>query len=73
VTLVFGVHPSGLSGEEMTEAREALAEEGNLVFTAVESHLRAIGVRDSVRLFEEADSEQSVHRAQNLVDPSVTV
>jgi hypothetical protein len=73
VTLVFGVHPSGLSGEEMAEAREALAEEGNLVFTAVESHLRAIGVRDSVRLFEEADSEQSVHRAQNLVDPSVTV
>ena len=73
VTLVFGVHPSGLSGEEMTEAREALAEEGNLVFTAVESHLRAIGVGDSVRLFEEADSEQSVRRAQNLVDPSVTV
>ena len=73
VTLVFGVHPSGLSGEEMVVAREVLAEEGHEVFTVVEAHLRGLGVRGSLRLFEEANAEQSVRLAQQLVVPSATI
>lgn len=73
VTMVFGVHPSGLSGEEIDEARAALADEGHLVFSAVETHLRGLGVKGAIRLFEEADSVASVRQAQDLAAPSTTV
>jgi hypothetical protein len=71
--LVFGVQPSGLSGVEMDEAREALIEQGHQVFTAAESSLRKYGVRSSIRLFEEADAHQSMQEAHARVEPSITV
>ena len=73
VVLVFGVHPAGLSGEEMDEAREALIEQGHQVFTAAEAALRTYGVRGSIRLFEEADAHRSMQEAQARVEPSITV
>jgi len=73
VTLVFGVHPSGVSGEELGASRAALAEEGHVVFTAVENHLRDLGVKGALRLFEEADAVESVRLAQGLAAPSTTV
>lgn len=73
VTLVFGVRPSGMSGEELDASRAALAEEGNVVFTAVENHLRDLGVKRAIRLFEEADSVESVRLAQRVAAPSATV
>ena len=73
VVLVFGVDPSGLSGEEKDEARDALIEDGHVVFTAVESGLRKRGVRNPIRLFEEADARGSVAAAQELAQPSFTV
>lgn len=74
VVLVFGVHPAGLSGEEiLDEAREALIEQGHQVFTAAEATLRTYGVRGSIRLFEEVDAHRSMQEAQARVEPSITV
>ena len=73
VVLVFGVQPSGLSGVEMDEAREALIEQGHQVFTAAESSLRKYGVRGSIRLFGEADAHRSMQEAHARVEPSITV
>jgi hypothetical protein len=73
VVLVFGIHPSGLSGEEMGAARESLIEDGHLVFTETERQLRTLGVRDPIRLFEEADARNSVVAAQERTCPSITV
>ncbi len=73
VTLVFGVHPAGVSGEELDASRAALADEGHHVFTAVETHLRDLGVKGAIRLFEEADAVESVRLAQGVAAPSTTV
>lgn len=73
VVLVFGIHPAGISGEEIDTMRDALIDDGHAVFTQVEQQLRGMGVRSQVRLFEEADAHQSVETAAEFVKPSVTV
>lgn len=73
VTMVFGVQPAGISGEEMDAMREALIEDGHVVFTRVEQDLRARGVRNPVRLFEEADAPRSVEEAKEFARPSVVI
>lgn len=73
VTMVFGVQPSGLSGEEYDVARDALIEDGHAVFTRVEQDLRGRGVRNPVRLYEEADAAGSVEAATVFAQPSVVI
>lgn len=73
VVLVFGIHPSGISGDEIDAMRDALIDDGHAVFTQVEQQLRGMGVRNQVRLFEEADAHQSLETAAEFVKPSVTV
>jgi amino acid transporter len=73
VTMVFGVQPAGISGEEMDAMREALIEDGHAVFTKVEQDLRTRGVRNPVRLFEEADGPGSVEEATEFAQPSVVI
>lgn len=72
VSLVFGIHPSGLSGEEFDESREALIEEGHGIFESVSNFLRAQGVRGIMRIYEEADATTSVHMAQERCQPLQT-
>lgn len=73
VTMVFGIHPAGFLGEEMESMREALVEDGHRVFASVESDLRAMGRRDQIRLFEEADAQGSVVSAVELTKPSLVI
>jgi hypothetical protein len=73
VTMVFGVQPAGLSGEEYDAMREALIEDGHVVFTKVEQDLRSRGVRNPVRLFEESDAPGSVEDATEFAQPSVVI
>ena len=73
VSLVFGIHPSGLSGEEFSEAREALIEEGHDVFEQVSLALRRHGVRNPIRIYEEADSPTSLELARERARPTVVV
>jgi amino acid transporter len=73
VTMVFGVHPSGFMGDEMDAMREALIEDGHVVFTQVEKDLRGRGVRSPIRLFEEADGPRSVEEATELTQPAVVI
>jgi hypothetical protein len=73
VSMVFGVQPSGLSGEEYDAVRDALIEDGHAVFTRVEHDLRGRGVRNPVRLFEEADAAGSVEAATEFAQPSVVI
>lgn len=73
VTLVFGVHPSGISGEEAGDAREALIVEGHHIFVKVERALRALGVRGAIRLFEEANARDSIAMADERVKPALTI
>lgn len=73
VSMVFGVQPSGLLGEEFDAMREALIEDGHAVFTKVEQDLRTRGVRNPVRLFEEADGPGSVEDATEFAKPSVVI
>lgn len=72
VSLVFGIHPAGISGEEFDEAREALIEEGHEIFESVSSFLKGQGVRNVMRIYEEADSSTSVAMAQERCQPSAT-
>ncbi len=73
VSLAFGIHPSGLSGEEFREAREALIEEGHEIFTRVSFTLRTFGVRDPVRIYEEADAGTSVDLARDRTQPALVL
>jgi amino acid transporter len=73
ISMVFGIQPSGVSGEELEEARAALIDEGGTVFRSVERVLRSRGVRKVHRLFEEADSSDSVEIATELVKPASTI
>lgn len=73
VTMVFGIHPAGLSGEEVDEAREALIEEGHSIFNQVERALRASGVRRPFRIYEEADAGASVELARDRSQPSTII
>lgn len=73
VSLVFGVHPAGLSGEEFDEAREVLIEEGHGIFTEVTRALRAEGAPSPFLIYEEADTHGSVRLAQERTQPSATV
>jgi amino acid transporter len=73
VTMVFGVQPSGFMGDELDAMREALIEDGHGVFTQVEQDLRGRGVRNPIRLYEEADAPRSVEDATELTQPSVVI
>lgn len=73
VVLVFGIHPAGISGEEIDTMRDALIDEGHDVFSRVESELRGLGVRSQIRLFEEADAHRSMETAEDFARPSVIV
>lgn len=73
VSLVFGIHPAGLSGEEFHEAREALIEEGHDIFNQVCVALRSHGVRDPIRIYEEADALTSVDLSRRRTAPSVVL
>ena len=73
VTMVFGIHPSGIMGEELEAMTEALIDDGHRVFTEVEHELRNSGVRNPIRLFEEEDSHRSVETATQLTQPKIVV
>ncbi len=73
VSLVFGIHPSGISGEEFDEARESLIEEGHAIFQRVSTALRTNGVRSPIFVYEEADAQDSVHLARERTSPSIVI
>ena len=73
ISLVFGIHPAGLSGEEFEEAREALIEEGHAIFTRVSAAVRRLGAREPLRIYEEADAAGSLRLAQQRVEPIVVI
>lgn len=73
VSLVFGIHPAGISGEEFDEARESLIEDGHAIFQQVSSALRTNGVRNPIHIYEEADAHESVRLAKERTAPSIVI
>ena len=73
VTLVFGIHPSGLSGAEADDSREALIELGEQTFRKVEVTIRKMGVRRCLRLFEEANAHDSIAAAELASRPALLI
>ena len=73
VSLVFGIHPAGLSGEEFDQARESLIEDGHAIFRQVSTSLRTIGVRNPILIYEEADAQESVHLARERTAASIVI
>lgn len=73
ITLVFGIRPSGLAGEELEAATDALIDDGAVVFGQVEQALRERGIRHSVRLFEDADAHDSMVSAREYARPSIVI
>lgn len=73
VSLVFGIHPAGLSGEEFDEARESLIEDGHAIFRQVSAALRSSGVRNPLFIYEEADAQGSIHLAQERAAPAAVI
>jgi len=73
VSLTFGIHPAGISGEEFHEARESLIEEGHDIFMHVTAAVRAQGVREVLWIYEEGDAHQSVEMARERANPSVVI
>ena len=73
VTIVFGVHPSGISGEEFLEAREALVDDAHEIFSQVERTLKSLGVKKVHRIFAETDAKESVDSAIGLSEPELVL
>ena len=73
VTIVFGVHPSGISGEEFLEAREALVDDAHEIFSQVERTLKSLGVKKVHRIFAETDAKESVDAAIRLSEPELVL
>ena len=73
VSLVFGIHPAGLSGEEFDQARESLIEDGHAIFRQVSMSLRTSGVRNPILIYEEADAQESVRLARARTAASIVI
>ena len=73
VTVTFGIHPSGLSGSEFDDAREALIIDAHRTFTEVERLLKRFGTKRIHRLFEESNAPNSVTAGVELAQPSVVL
>ena len=73
VTVTFGIHPSGLSGSEFDDAREALIIDAHRTFTEVERLLKRFGPKRIHRLFEESNAPNSVTAGVELAQPSVVL
>ena len=73
VTIVFGVHPSGISGEEFLEAREAQVDDAHATFSQVERILKSLGVKKVHRIFAETNAKESVDAAIELSEPELVL
>lgn len=73
VTMVFGIQPSGHSGEELDAARDALIDLAGHTFHEVESAMKPLGVRNPERYFAEADAHGSLQVAEAETQPSLVV
>lgn len=66
--LVFGVEPGDISGEEYVSAREALEDDGAAILTSVRKHLRASGMTEVFRIYDESHARKSVEHVAARLD-----
>lgn len=66
--LVFGVEPVDISGEEYAATRDALEDDGARITAEVRKDLRARGMTEIYRIYDEDNAERSVERVAQILD-----
>lgn len=65
--LVFGIEPADISGDEYVAMRDALEDDGARITAEVRRDLRARGMTDVYRIYDDAHAEQSVNRVAQIL------
>jgi amino acid transporter len=65
--LVFGVEPADISGDEYAAMREALEDDGARITAEIRKDLRARGMTEVYRIYDDAYAEQSVERVAEFL------